>query len=89
MLNHSLSQEDIQTIDRVAQKVNQLGLQIPTLFMLEAGRPLAFLGGQLLWVAQPAASLFVPTAVIKHWATLLEKPATFAALKQRLEQSTQ
>jgi hypothetical protein len=83
-----LSNEETKTVDKVAEKIIQLGLQIPTLFMLDASQPLAFIGGQLLWVAQPAASLFVSSASIRRWATLLENPSTVLTLKNRLEENT-
>lgn len=85
MLKQSLTPQEMQMIERVAQKINQLGLQTPTLFMLDAGRPLAFLSGQLFWIVQPAASLFVSADIVRQWASLLENPATLTVLKERLE----
>lgn len=82
-----LSTKETETVEKVAENIIRLGLQLPTLFVLDAGRPVVFLGSQLLWVAQPAASLFVPAATVKQWATLLEKPTALTALKHRLEKA--
>ena len=79
-----LSTEETQIVEKVAQKIIHLGLQLPTLFMLDAGQPLAFIGGQLLWVLQPAVSLFVPANQVGQWATLLEKPTALFELRQQL-----
>ncbi|MEM7331148.1 MAG: hypothetical protein AAF490_03580 [Chloroflexota bacterium] len=80
-----LSSLEAQTVEKVARKITQWGLQLPTLFLLEAGQPLSFIGGQMLWVLQPAASLFFPTNQIGHWAELLEKPAALQLLQQKLD----
>jgi hypothetical protein len=55
------------------------------LIFLEAGHPLTFLGGQLLWVAQPALSLFMPANVVAEAAQLLEEPESVKALAAKLE----
>ena len=60
------------------------GLRVPVLVFLEAGQPLAFLGGQLLWIAQPALSLFFPSAPIQQTARLLEHPEAVARLIAQL-----
>ena len=85
---HALSSEEAQIVAKVAQKIIRFGLQLPTLFMLEAGQPLPFIGGQLLWVLQPAASLFVPSTQVNQWALLLENPVALSELRQQLEQAT-
>ena len=74
-------------IEQVAAFVEARGLRLPTLLALEAGRPLTFLGGQLLWIAQPALSLFMPGQWIQQAAQLLEEPEAVAALVARLEEA--
>jgi len=44
------------------------------LLIFEAGRPLAFLVGQLIWLAQPTLSLFWSSSTVSRWATLFEQP---------------
>jgi len=72
-------------IEQVAAAFCRRGLRLPALVALEAGGPLAFLGGQLLWLAQPALSLIFPGDVIRQSARLLEDPAAVTALVKRLE----
>lgn len=79
-----LSTEEAKRVEQVAEKISTLGLQTAALLLIDVGHPFAFIGSQLMWVAQPAASLFVPRSTITGWATLLEKPSALTTLKQRL-----
>ena len=76
---------DQELLDRLAEMLCRNGLRMPVLVALEAGRPLAFLGGQLLWVAQPALSLFFPDQSVREFAQVLEEPGAVTALAARLE----
>jgi hypothetical protein len=60
---------------RLAATIRRRGWRLPALIALEAGRPLAFVGGQLLWVAQPALSLILPHDTVGDFAAMLEDPA--------------
>ena len=71
-------------LEEIAQAICQNGLRTPFLVALEAGRPFVFLGEQLLWLAQPAMSLFWPSLPVRQLAELLEEPTTTAALAARL-----
>ena len=73
-------------VEQVASFVKARGWRLPTLLALEAGRPLAFLGGQFLWISQPALSLILPSHWIQQAAQLLEEPEAVAALIARLEE---
>ena len=72
-------------VEQVAAFVEARGLRLPALLALEAGRPLTFLGGQFLWLAQPALSLIWPSQWIRQGAQLLEEPDAVEALIARLE----
>lgn len=72
-------------IDQLADLICRRGLQVPALVGLEAGRPFAFLGGQLLWVAKPALALFLSGNAVSRLAELLEEPAAVEALIATLE----
>lgn len=72
-------------LEQVAAFIEARGLRLPTLLLLEAGRPLTFLGGQLLWIAQPALSLIMPGQWLQQTAQLLEEPEAIEALIARLE----
>lgn len=80
-----LTPEQDVFLEQVADFVQRSGLRVPTLMALAAGRPLAFLGGQLLWLLQPALSLLVPGKQVAQLAQMLEKPEAVSALVTRLE----
>ena len=67
-----LAPEKEAHITQIADKICQQGWRLPALLALEAGRPLTFVMGQLLWVAQPALSLVLPGQMIRQTARLLE-----------------
>ncbi|GAB4270210.1 MAG: hypothetical protein Kow0080_14420 [Candidatus Promineifilaceae bacterium] len=77
-------QEHDTFLNEAADFLCRRGLRLPALIILEAGQPLAYLGGQMLWVAQPALSLFLPANKIRQTAQLLEQPTAVSGLIQRL-----
>jgi hypothetical protein len=72
-------------IEKVAEKISNLGLTAPAILLLEANKPLAFIGSQLLLVAQPTLDLFLPRDLTKKFTNLLEDPAQFEQLIVSLE----
>jgi hypothetical protein len=83
--SNPISAESKKQVDQVAASLVRGGWRLPALIVLEAGRPLAFLGGQLLWLAQPALSLFMPGDSIRRTAEFLEDPEMVDALRDCLE----
>lgn len=77
--------EDKGLSQQLARQIAQRGLRTPALVALEAGRPLAFVAGQLLWVAQPALSLLWPRQEVGRVARLLETPDGWEKLIHCLE----
>lgn len=63
-------------------------LLLPALLFLSAHRPLAFLAGQLLWMAQPVSGLLLLSpemqGALEDWAHLLSHPQGPLALEQVL-----
>lgn len=80
-----ISYEHDTFLDQLTDAICRRGLRLPALIALDAGQPIAFLGGQLLWMIQPALSIFIPTPTIRNLAQLLEEPEALAALAARLE----
>jgi hypothetical protein len=87
----SLSSEPGECRDELAAFVGetavflqQRGWSAPALLLIEAAGPLAFLGGQLVWLAQPLLSLLYPTTRLQQVAHLLEEPAALQALHRQL-----
>lgn len=75
-------------IKKVADKITDLGLTAPAIFLLEANKPLAFVGSQLLLVAQPTLDLFFSSNFTRNMADLLADPAQMEQLITSLETST-
>lgn len=72
-------------VKQVAEAICNRRLRMPALIGLEAGRPLAFLGGQLLWLGQPILGLLLSPNLIARLAQLLEEPGSVDALIEFLE----
>lgn len=75
-------------IKEVSNKISQLGLTGPAIALLEAHKPLAFVGSQLLLVAQPTLDLFFPRNQVQELAELMADSAQVEALIVSLEKST-
>ena len=71
-------------IEQVANEICRRGFRLPALTLLESGPLIPFLGSQLLWVTQPALSLFMPSQKIRQAAELLETPDAMSILTERL-----
>ena len=72
--------------EEIAAFLRRYRLRLPALILLDAGRPLTFFGGQLLWVSQPLFSLFGKSTQVARMARLLEEPQAVAQLIQQLEE---
>lgn len=72
------------SVIQIADRIRQHGLALPAVALLEAGRPLAFVAGQLVWLTQPFLSLIVPRHELTEAAELLEDPESMSALIELL-----
>lgn len=52
---------------------------------LELGEPLGPVGAQVLWIAQPALSMFLPRTDIDTLARLIEAPGGVAWLRAQID----
>ncbi len=57
----------------------------PAILFLEMHKPLAFLGAQLLWIAQPFLSIGLNDADVRDLITVIEDRAGVEELIARLE----
>lgn len=71
-------------LDQIATTLKERGLHSVALTFLEIGQPLTFIGGQLLWLAQPALGLLWPKAQVRQLAQLLEDPVAVRGLMDAL-----
>ena len=74
-----------EEIGEVVDAISDRGWGSAAVFLLEIGHPLALLGGQLLWILQPALSIFISDDVIARTARLLEQPDAVNALIEQLD----
>lgn len=75
------------TIEQTANEICRRGFRVPALVVLESGSLFPFLSSQLLWVAQPALSLLMPSHKIRQAAKLLEAPEAMLTLAKTLRES--
>lgn len=81
-------------LDAVAGAIERAGLSVPASIALEVGKPLSWLGGQMLWVFQPFAQAFGIGArkgplSIEGVARILEREGGTEALVERLDAGIQ
>lgn len=74
-------------IDKVSNKISELGLTGPAIVLLEAHKPLALVGSQLLLVAQPTLDLFFPRNHVQELAELMADSTQVEALIASLEKA--
>ncbi len=91
---YSTKQENVdqaltEFVAETAVYIQQRGWTNLACFLLETGTPLAFVGGQMIWLAQPMLSLLLPSAQLERTALLLENPAALTALHKRLQTGRQ
>lgn len=73
--------------EQIANKISDLGLTMPAIFLLEAHKPLAFVGSQLLLVSQPILDIFLPKNFVGNSANLLADSGQLEQLILKLEAS--
>lgn len=81
----SRERESEAVVEPLAAALIRRGWSRPACLFLEATRPLALLGGQLVWMMQPLLGPYVPADRIAGLASLLEEPAAMDALIGRLQ----
>jgi hypothetical protein len=74
-----------EEIGEVVKAISDRGWQNAVIFLLEMGQPLALLGGQLLWILQPALSPFISADAVGRIARLLEQPDAVNDLINQLD----
>jgi hypothetical protein len=73
-------------VEQAARKISDLGLTVPAILLLEAHKPVSFLGSQLMLIAQPTLELIMPGQVIQNTANLLANSEQVEQLIAHLEQ---
>lgn len=83
--NDASTVQQTELIDRVANQIRRWGATGLAVTLLEGLRPLAPIGGQMLWIAQPTLGLLADSERLAQYARLLEQPEMLDLLRDRLE----
>jgi hypothetical protein len=79
--------DQVTFVGKIAQKLADLGLAAPAVLLLEAHKPLAFIGSQCLLVAQPTLNFFISPYFTQGLVDLLADPEQVDQLITHLEHS--
>ena len=72
-------------LERWAERIVRLRCSVPAVFLLEAGKPLAFLGSQMLVLWGPIAHLWVDPERYDGFVEHVSRRETWEALIRRIE----
>ncbi|MPM54909.1 hypothetical protein SDC9_101692 [bioreactor metagenome] len=73
-------------VNYMAEKIDKYGMGTPAMVFLEAGRPLSFIGGSIMWGAAPFLNIFVNDKYTREIALFLEDRKNIEILIQKIEQ---
>lgn len=72
-------------VNYMAEKINKFGMGTPAIVFLEAGRPLSFIGGSIMWGAAPFLNIFVNDQYTREIALFLEDRKNIEILIRKIE----
>jgi hypothetical protein len=72
-------------VNYIAEKIDKYGMGTPAIVFLEAGRPLSFIGGSIMWGAAPFLNIFVNDQYTREIALFLEDRKNIEILIQKIE----
>jgi len=75
-----------EVLTKIAQKVVDLRLTPVAIVMLESGKPLSFVGSQLMVFFQPIVTSLFPFHQYDEFAALLEERSNVESLIQKIEE---
>lgn len=75
-----------ELVERLARQLSDWRMKAPAILLLQMHAPLAFLGGQLLFAAQPLVAWMAGDRLVRDLAFLLEDPGNVERLIARLEE---
>lgn len=79
--------QQAELVNEIVKRVRQWGIVDLVSILLAGIRPIAFIGGQALWVMQPALGVLMDGERVARYARLLEQPEALEMLSARLEES--
>lgn len=76
-------------VEALAGTIERAGMSVPASIALQVGKPLSWMGGQLLWVLQPFTDALGigsrSSFSARHLARILERDGSVDALVERLD----
>lgn len=82
---HSLSDDDMQFIRRIAKKIYKTGLVTPAIFFLEMNKPLALLASHAAIFVGPIVNAFIQADGYYRAVEIFEEPNHVELLIRELE----
>ena len=76
---------DLALLERIANRVVELRLEVPALLTLEGGRPLSFLAGQTMHFFAPLVGALLRLPEYQRFAELIERRETIDRLADLIE----
>ena len=83
--DRALGAEELALLDRVAERVVALRLELPAILTLETGRPLSLLAGQTMIFFEPIVGAFLRLPDYRTFALLIERREAVEALLRAIE----
>jgi hypothetical protein len=80
-----LAEDERALLDRIAQRLVELHLEIPAILTLEGGKPLSLVASQMLVFFEPIVLALLPLADYRKFALLIERRDAVEALIQSIE----
>ena len=82
-----LSPDDDALLERLATTAVRMGMGVPAVFMLEAAKPLNYVGSQVMVMFGPIVGAFFRMDDYQRLAALLERRDTLEALIVKIERA--
>ena len=86
--NEALSVEELDLLERMADRIVRKGMAAPAMLFLESVAPLNFLGSQILHAVTPLLNLACRASEFDRAARLLERRDSFSRLVALIEAKT-
>ncbi len=83
--DEKLSPEEVELLDRIAEKIARRGLIAPAVLFLETMRPMNYVGAQFVQFAAPFLDMVSTPGLRERVVALMERRSTAEELLQRLE----
>ena len=80
-----LREQDIEFLQRLAEKIHQSGFVTPAVFFLEMTKPLALLGSHALVFFGPVLNAFIQSENYYRTVQVFEEPKNIELLLQMIE----